>query len=410
MGTQRIRVGLPGRRFSSSVISVVVGLALASGASAASAPSATTGPASSIAMTTAALSGSVNPGGISTGWYFEYGTTTAYGMRTAPTGAGSDTSPHSESATLTGLAPGTVYHFQLVAANAASSSLGGDQSFATLGPPAAETGAAQSVGSTSATLTGSVNPAGVSTTWYFDVGTTTSYGMTTPAENIGSGTSALPISAPLPALAAGTTYHYRLDASSAAGTTYGPDMTFATQLAVTLQAASVKVVHGYAVSLSGAVATGTAGVSVAVLTEPYGASSFSQAATVVSGAGGAWSYRARPGVQTTYQASANGGTSTTVIVGVAPAVSLRPLPKGRLETRLSAGHSLVARTVQLQRRSYGHWVTIGRARLNSSSAATFSVESLPRGTSTLRIALSVNQAGAGLLAGFSRTLRYHRSS
>jgi hypothetical protein len=372
------------------------------------APSAQTAPVESVGPTTATLTGSVNPGGLSTSWYFEYGTTPAYGMRTAPASAGSDTAPHSESATLTGLAPGTTYHFQLVATNAARSSPGGDQSFATLGPPAAQTGAAQSVGSTTATLTGSVNPAGVSTTWYFEVGTTTSYGTTTPAENIGSGTSTLTISAPLSGLAAGTTYHYRLDATSAGGTSYGPDMTFASQLAVTLQAATVRVVHGYAVSLSGVVAADAAGVSVAMLAEPYGTSSFSQVATVVSGANGAWAYRARPGLQTTYQASANGGTSTTVIVGVAPAVSLRPISKGRLETRLSAGHSLVGRSVQLQRRSYGHWLTIGRARLNSRSEAIFSAASLRRGSSTLRIALSVNQAGAGLLAGFSRTLTYHR--
>jgi hypothetical protein len=42
------------------------------------------------------------------------------------------------------------------------------------------------------------------------------------------------------------------------------------------------------------------------------------------------------------------------------------------------------------------------------STATFNA-SLPMGNSTLRFAFRVNQAGAGYLAGFSRTLTYHRA-
>ena len=56
----------------------------------------------------------------------------------------------------------------------------------------------------------------------------------------------------------------------------------------------------------------------------------------------------------------------------------------------------------------GHWVTVKRERLNSSSTTTFRTSLLPRGHSTIRIALSVNQAGPGYLAGFSRTLGYRR--
>ena len=65
--------------------------------------------------------------------------------------------------------------------------------------------------------------------------------------------------------------------------------------------------------------------------------------------------------------------------------------------------------MQLQRRSAtGRWITIKRVRLNASSAALFKV-TLPRGRSALRIAMSVNQAGTGYLAGFSRTIVFRRA-
>jgi hypothetical protein len=47
-------------------------------------------------------------------------------------------------------------------------------------------------------------------------------------------------------------------------------------------------------------------------------------------------------------------------------------------------------------------------RLNNKSTAIFHASALPHRTSTIRIAMSVNQAGPGYLAGISRTLAYHR--
>ena len=53
-------------------------------------------------------------------------------------------------------------------------------------------------------------------------------------------------------------------------------------------------------------------------------------------------------------------------------------------------------------------MTIKRAKLDANSFAIFSV-GLPHGTSTLRMAFSVNQAGPGFLAGLSRTIVYSRA-
>jgi hypothetical protein len=97
-----------------------------------------------------------------------------------------------------------------------------------LAQPAATTGAADSITTSSATLTGTVNPGGVATTYHFEYGTSSSYGLTTPDTDAGSGSSAVSISAPLAGLTSDTTYHYRLVATNADGASQGADRTFRT--------------------------------------------------------------------------------------------------------------------------------------------------------------------------------------
>jgi hypothetical protein len=96
--------------------------------------------------------------------------------------------------------------------------------------PAVTTNAASAVTSSGATVGGSVNPEGQSTTYRFDYGTSTSYGSSvpSPAGSAGSGTSAVTESASLTGLRPGTVYHYRIEATNAAGTTFGADKTFTT--------------------------------------------------------------------------------------------------------------------------------------------------------------------------------------
>jgi hypothetical protein len=93
---------------------------------------------------------------------------------------------------------------------------------------------------------------------------------------------------------------------------------------------------------------------------------------------------------------------------VRPSVSFRRLADGRFSTRVLAARSFAGRLVQLQRRTpAGTWLTVRRARLGARSAAAFRAQ-LPPGRSALRIAMSVNQAGAGYLAGISRTIVVRR--
>ena len=197
-----------------------------------SAPTVTTGSPNSVGTTSATVSGTVNPNGQATTYHFDYGTSTSYGS-TAPASpypsAGSGTTAQSVSTNLTGLAASTTYHYRLEATNATGTTYGPDQTLTT--GSGVTTGSANSVGTTSATVSGTVNPNGQATTYHFDYGTSTSYGSTAPGSpypSAGSGTTAQSVSTNLTGLAASTTYHYRLEATNATGTTYGSDQTFTT--------------------------------------------------------------------------------------------------------------------------------------------------------------------------------------
>jgi ligand-binding sensor domain-containing protein len=91
------------------------------------------------------------------------------------------------------------------------------------------TNPATSVTSTSATLNGTVNPNGLSSTVRFDYGTTTSYGTSvTASQGPVTGSSNVSVTANLSGLTPNTLYHYRVEATNSAGTTYGADSTFTT--------------------------------------------------------------------------------------------------------------------------------------------------------------------------------------
>jgi hypothetical protein len=110
----------------------VVALAAMAATATAAAPSASTGAATSVTSTSATLTGQVNPNSEATTFYFEYGTTNAYGARTPDQGPTPAVKQNIDaSAPISGLAPGTTYHFRLVAVNAAGTKRGGDKRFTT---------------------------------------------------------------------------------------------------------------------------------------------------------------------------------------------------------------------------------------------------------------------------------------
>jgi N-acetylneuraminic acid mutarotase len=192
-------------------------------------PVVVTNPATLIASFSATLNGSVDPHGLTTFVYFEYGTTTSYGHTTALQTQTGNTF-RNISANISGLNASATYHFRIVAMNSSGTVHGSDTTFTTLsatGLPVVITNPATLIASFSATLNGSVDPHGHSTTVHFEYGTTTSYGQTT-ANQTKTGNTYQSVAANISGLAASTTYHFRIVAMNSSGTVHGSDTTFTT--------------------------------------------------------------------------------------------------------------------------------------------------------------------------------------
>jgi hypothetical protein len=192
-----------------------------------SAPAAVTGPAQTVAETTATVTGEVSPGLLPTTYKFEYGTS-GPDEHTLPVAAGEGVSPVAVSAELGGLRADTTYHYRLVAENMDGTVYGQDQAFTSqpLPAPVAATGLVESVTQTSATLTATVEPHGLLTDYAFEVGGNTAYGGSIPGVIPGSTSETVRLV--LTNLVAGTTYHYRLVASNEGGLGTGEDRSFTT--------------------------------------------------------------------------------------------------------------------------------------------------------------------------------------
>lgn len=194
------------------------------------APSATT----SISETGATLHGTVNPNGLATTYQFDWGLTDALG-KVSPAvaaSAGAGTTAVAETTKLASLSPDTTYYFTLVATNGDGSSTTPVETFKTTGNPAPgpTTGAAANVSRYQATLTGAINPNNQATTYFFQYGLTSSYGLQTNAETLPAGITTVPVSLTLPGLAPGFTFHYRLVAShGSTSVSYGADSSFETE-------------------------------------------------------------------------------------------------------------------------------------------------------------------------------------
>jgi hypothetical protein len=192
-------------------------------------PVVITNPANYVASFSATLNGSVNPRGLTTSVYFQYGTTTSYGFTTAPLSKTGNT-PENVTANISGLNARATYHFRIVGTNNRGTRYGHDRTFNTLsptGPPIVRSDPATSIASHSARLNGTVDPHGWSTTVYFEYGRTTSYGNRTP-DRTKTGNNYQNLFANISDLSGGIRYHFRIVGANVNGTRYGNDRTFTT--------------------------------------------------------------------------------------------------------------------------------------------------------------------------------------
>jgi uncharacterized protein (TIGR02145 family) len=197
-------------------------------------PDVSTSDATSITASAANLNGTVNANNLLAIVSFEYGTTPGYGqIVTVSRSPISGNEKINISSGLTGLKESTLYHFRVKAQSLAGTSIGNDLTFTTLTLPHAKTDSAYAVTSSSVSLRGKVNSSNLSTTVLFEYGLTKEYGDSIKVENSPfTGISDKLAIASVTGLTPGSTYHYRVKATSQAGMTYGGDLTFTTPLVV----------------------------------------------------------------------------------------------------------------------------------------------------------------------------------
>jgi hypothetical protein len=206
-------------------------------------PDVTTGAASEVVPTSATLNGMVNPDGIAlTECQFEYVDAANYQPEASdpyasgqtapctpsPAEIGTGTEPVEVHANVAGLTQGVSYHFRLQAANANGPNFGSDETLATPPPPSINSATVTALSANSANLNAKINPQGAETHYRFEYGTSTAYGTSVPVPDgvIPAGFSDVSASDRVQGLIADTTYHWRVVASNASGTTASLDHTF----------------------------------------------------------------------------------------------------------------------------------------------------------------------------------------
>jgi hypothetical protein len=212
-------------------------------------PTVATGAAQGPTRTSIVLAGTVNPNGVATSYHFAYIDEAGYqaalsqhargaggdpyseGATTAPLEAGEGTAPVEFEVPAKGLLPGTTYHYVLVASNATSTITGADETFTTAAatPPIVTTGAASEVTLSTATIAGTLSTQGLDVGYAFEVSTELGNpGPPSGGGSIGAGPTEASVSIALQGLQPGTTYYYRLLATSTDGTSYGATQAFTT--------------------------------------------------------------------------------------------------------------------------------------------------------------------------------------
>ena len=200
-----------------------------------SAPVATTNASYASTDTTSVVTGTVDPNGATTDYWYEFGVGTALGKQSPVQTVGSGRTATLAPGYLTGLTKSTTYYYRLVAQNQYGKSTGPTLTLRTSSssaPPAgtvptAKTFPANAITKTTAALRGEVNPNKGMTQYWFEYGRTNKLGNTTAFVSVGNGSASIVATAE-PKLNANTTYYFRINAQNEFGTVNGTIMSFKT--------------------------------------------------------------------------------------------------------------------------------------------------------------------------------------
>jgi plastocyanin len=221
-----------------------------------------------------------------------------------------------------------------------------------------------------------------------------------------------------PVLAANQTYSYTFTKSGSFG--YRDALhtnrrgTVTVRPGVSLTATPALTTYGAGTTLAGAVSTGATGETVTLNAQECGKTGFTKLATLTSTANGAWTYAAKPTVNTIFEASWKNTKSAQLTEMVAPGVSLKRVRSGRFSAKVTAAQTFVGKYVVFQRyvRSRKAWKTVKRVTLRTVKAGTAPTMISSAGfrarvarKSRLRLLLTQAQAGTCYAPGRSAVVR-----
>jgi hypothetical protein len=239
--------------------------------------------------------------------------------------------------------------------------------------PTVTTSAATAITVQTATLHGTVNPRSLATTYVFQYGPTTAYGAQTAPASLAAGAAGVRVTGAAASLVPATTYHFRLVATNASGTSASADRTFRTPaqaLGVALAATPNPTAFGGPTTLVGTVTgTGAAGRPVQIQQRafPFSGGFANVGNALVTDARGRFSMAvlALP-VTTQFRARVTdraGIVSPVLPVGVRAVVGTRVTSTsvrrgGRVHFSGTVRPSEPGRGIAIQKRRDGRWITV----------------------------------------------------
>ncbi len=188
--------------------------------------------ATNLSIDSAVLHGTVNPNSLSTTVTFEWGLINYEHSVSADQSQISGSSASNVSVTLTGLEPGSTYHYRIKSENSLGTTYSDDMIFTTLGQvPTIVTSGASGIQLESFIISGSVNPNYLPTSVICEWGTSTEYGDSVElTQNPITGSSDQVFSGTIDGLSEGVIYYFRIKATNDLGTTYGDQQILITNL------------------------------------------------------------------------------------------------------------------------------------------------------------------------------------
>ena len=198
------------------------------------------------------------------------------------------------------------------------------------------------------------------------------------------------------------------------GKNFRGTVTVAKAPAASITAAPATLVYGRTATLAGKLGSGQVGQSLQLLAQQCGAATSSPLATVTTMTGGAYTYQAKPLMQTGYTVKFKDSTSSAATVKVQPGLKLSKVGRHRFSLRVLAAQSFAGKsaTFQRYRSTLKRWVKVKRVQLkaNTTGVAPTVISSAKfrsglRAKLRVRVVLGQAQVGTCYLAGRSNTIR-----